>query len=73
MSRRVRSFRDVGIISSAIDACGQIFMVGGACGCVEACYRESDVEGGCCGGYIHVGVPFCVCSSGYVGYVLVFQ
>lgn len=34
-------------------------MVGGVCGCVEVCYRESDVEGGCCGGYIHVGVPLC--------------
>lgn len=41
-----------------LNARGRVFEVGGACGCVEACYEERYVEGGCCGVYIHVKVTF---------------
>ena len=36
------------LILEPFDARGRVFVVGGACGCVETCYGESDVEDGCC-------------------------
>lgn len=47
------------LVPKPVDAWSGVFVVGGACGCVETCYGGRNMEGGCCGFYICVRVAFC--------------
>ena len=59
------------LVSKPLDACGRKFVVGGACGCVEAyAMGKRNVGDCCCGVYIRVGVTLC---HVHVEYVMVFQ
>jgi hypothetical protein len=46
------------LLLEALNACGGVFVMGGASGCVEACYGGRDVEDECWGVYICVGLHY---------------
>jgi hypothetical protein len=61
-------------LSEPLDVCDNVFMVGGAYGCMKACYWGRDVEGGCCGVYICVGITLCCSEEVYVvGWVTIIM
>lgn len=59
------------LVSKPLDACGQVFDVCRAYGCVEVCYGGRDVESECCGVHICVKVTL-RCVQVDVSYVYWF-
>ena len=48
------------LVLKTSNVCSNVFVKGGARGCVEACYGGRDVEDGCWGVYICVGLHYVV-------------